>query len=66
MNKLITTGFHFLFRQLSTNYLDDYLALSRVLRWGLLHGVAERVMLSAVLCGVSFLGAPRCFCIFLY
>ena len=61
-----TTEFHFLFKQLSTNYLDEYLGHSLVLGWWLLHGVTDCVMLSAVLCEVPFLGAVQCFYTFLY
>ena len=62
----IYNGIPFLFKQISSNYLDEYLGRGLILGWWLLHGVADFWMLSAVLSGVSFLGAAQCFYILLY
>ena len=56
----------FLNNYLDTNHLDEYLGPGLVLGWWLLHGVADRVVLSAALCGFPFLVAAQCFYTFLY
>ena len=62
----VYNGIPFPFKQLPTYYLDEYLGPILVLGWLLFLEVADRVMLSAVSCGVPSLGPAKCFYILLY